>query len=136
MATSSHNHEAKTALGLAHAGVIDYLGFDAETETVLLVIAERRPWNQPEEQLFQLQEKLNAYLSFVLDGEMSDAYPQFTGKTVTIRLETQEKPPEMSFGFLEHVYEQCQLQGITFEVVVKEASCGCGKSIGDCSTRA
>jgi len=133
MATSSHNQEATAASGLAHAGVIDYLGFDAETEAVLLVIAEKRPWNHPEEQLFQLQEKLNAYLSFVLDGEMSDAYPQFAGKTVTIRLETQEKPPEMSFGFLEHVFDQCRLQGITFEVVVKEASCGCGKPSGECS---
>jgi len=136
MATPSHNQEATAASGLAHAGVIDYLGFDAETDALLLVMTEKRPWKHPEEQLFQLQEKLNAYLSFVLDGEMSEAYPQFAGKAVTIRLETQEKPPELSFGFLEHVHDQCRLQGITFEVVVKEAGCGCGKPSGECSAGA
>ena len=134
MATSTHNQEATAASGLAQAGVIDYLGFDAETEAVLLVMTETRPWSNPEEQLFQLQEKLNAYLSFILDGEMSEAYPQFDQKKVTIRLETYEKPPELSYGFLQQVYEQCRLQEIDFEVVVKEQGCGCGKPTGDCST--
>lgn len=134
MATSSHNSEPIAPSGIAHAGVIDYLGFDSTSQSVLLVMAETRPWKHLESQLFQLQEKLNAYLSFVLDGEMLEAYPQFAQKKVLIRLESFAPPPELSFDFFQHVYEQCSLQGIHFEVVVKEGGCGCGKPSGECSS--
>lgn len=134
MATTSHNPEQISPTGIAHAGVIDYLGFDSKSQSVLLVMAESRPWTQPQDQLFQLQEKLNAYMSFVLDGEMLEAYPQFAQKAVLIRFETVEKPPEVSFDFFQHVYEQCSLQGINFEVVVKNGGCGCGKPSGECTS--
>jgi hypothetical protein len=129
----THNSEPAAPSGIAQAGVIDYLGFDSEKNSVLLVMSERRPWSNPQEQLFQLQEKLNAYLSFVLDGEMVEAYPQFSGKAVIVRLESVEKPPESSLGFLQHVYEQCALQGISFEVVSKPETCGCGAPADECS---
>ena len=114
MATSSHNPEPISPTGIAHAGVIDYLGFDSTSQSVLLVMAETRPWTNPQEQLFQLQEKLNAYRSFALDGEMVEVYPQFVGKPLKIRLECAEPPVEETLDFLQHVYEQSSLQGITF----------------------
>ena len=121
--------------GIEHAGVIDFLGFDQATAEVLMVMVERRPWHHLEEQLFQLQEKLNAYLSFALDGEMTEAYPQFVGKALRMRLECAEPPPEESIGFLQHVYEQSALQGISFEVEVAPTTCGCGQPLAECGDR-
>ncbi|RFC42103.1 MAG: hypothetical protein DVB28_002037 [Verrucomicrobia bacterium] len=119
--------------GLEHAGVIDFLGFDPVVSEVLLVMVEQRPWRNVGEQLFQLQEKLNAYLSFALDGEMTEAYPQFLGKALKIRLECAEPPVPEALGFLQHVYEQSALQGITFEVeVVTAGTCGCGQPLSEC----
>ena len=37
---------------------------------VLLVMNEPRPWDGSELRLHELQEKFNAYVSFLLDGEM------------------------------------------------------------------
>jgi len=50
-----------------------------------------------------------------------------------IRLECVEPPPEEAFEFLQHVYEQCGLQGIAFDVDVVAAACGCGQPAGQCS---
>lgn len=104
--------------GMEHAGVIDLLVFDQSSGEVLLTMVETRPWTAGSLQLFQLQEKLNAYLSFILDGEMLETYPQFAGKPVRLRLECATPPGPEETPFLQHVYEQTLLQGIAFEVAV------------------
>jgi hypothetical protein len=113
--------------GIEHSGVIDLLAFNQPSGEVLLTMVETRPWAAGSMQLYQLQEKLNAYLSFVLDGEMLEAYPRFAGKPVRIRLECATPPGAEETAFLQHVYEQTLLQGIAFEVEVV------GESVGGCS---
>ena len=95
------NTSSLTPKGIEHAGVIDFLGFDSKSSEVLMVMVERRPWQDVDGQLFQLQEKLNAYLSFALDGEMIEAYPQFRGKRLRILLECSEPPLETMLGFFQ-----------------------------------
>ncbi|MEI6870918.1 MAG: DUF6572 domain-containing protein [Verrucomicrobiota bacterium] len=119
--------------GVEHAGVIDFLGFDSAAGEVLLVMVEKRKWMDPELQLFQLQEKLNAYLSFALDGEMEDVYPDFVGKPLRVRLECVTPPGEQELAFLQHVHDQMALQAIAFEVEVTGESCGCGQPLSDCT---
>ena len=102
------------------------LAFNQPSGEILLTMVETRSWTAGSMQLYQLQEKLNAYLSFVLDGEMLEAYPQFSGKPVRIRLECATPPGAEETAFLQHVYEQTLLQGIAFEVeVVGECAGGC-----------
>ena len=50
--------------GMEHAGVIDFFAHDTQTDVLLLVMVESRPWDDSDGQLFQLQEKFNAYVSF------------------------------------------------------------------------
>jgi len=119
--------------GIEHAGVIDFLGFDQTSAEVLLTMVELRPWKPESPQLFQLQEKLNAYLSFILDGEMLETYPQFAQKPVRLRLECATPPGPEETAFLQHVYEQTLLQGIMFEVDVVGGVCGCGQPTSQCS---
>ena len=119
--------EAPSLKGLEHAGVIDLLGFHPSSGEVLLTMVETRPWTDGSPQLYQLQEKLNAYLSFILDGEMLEAYPQFACKPVRVRLECAAPPGPAEMAFLQHVHEQTELQGIAFEVDVVGTACGdCG----------
>ena len=119
--------------GIEHAGIIDFLGFDPTAGEVLLKMVEKRPWTPNSPQLFQLQEKLNAYLSFILDGEMWDAYTQFAQKPVRHSLECATPPGPEETAFLQHVYEQTLLQGITFEVDVVGGVCGCGQPTSQCT---
>ena len=62
-------------MGLSHPGVLDAFAHDKRRDLLVLAMYESRPWNGNERQLQQLQEKLNAYASFILDGEMADAFP-------------------------------------------------------------
>ncbi len=121
--------------GLQNPGVLDALAHDRRTDTLLLAMYEARPWHGDELQLFQLQEKLNAYLSFVLDGELSEAYPELAGKRIRIQLRTVHEPDERASAFIRRAREQLELQRIEFEVVrigprseeggCTESDCGC-----------
>jgi hypothetical protein len=122
--------------GLENPGVLDAFAHDMRTDTLVLAMYEARPWRGEETQLFQLQEKLNAYLSFVLDGELSEAYPNFTAKPVRIQLRTVHEPDETALAFISRIREQLDLQRIEFEVVRIEAANpegGCSKSGCDCA---
>ncbi len=134
MSAQNHPQAGENPKGIEHPGVIDFLAFDAASQRVLLVMVERRPWNEPELQLFQLQEKLNAYLSFILDGEMEEAYPQFARKPVLLRFECAAPPVDQVLDFLQIVHDQTALQGIDFEVEVMGGGCGCGKPGSGCSS--
>src|SRR5207253_10271600 len=54
-------------------GVIDVFGHDPKTDEIVLVMSEPRPWDGSEERIHQLQEKINAYDSFLPDRQLSDA---------------------------------------------------------------
>jgi hypothetical protein len=113
--------------GIEHPGVIDLLTHDAASGRVELVMFEPRPWRGGEAQLFQLQEKLNAYLSFALDGEMAEAYPHLADVPLCVVLRCFEAPPPEAVGFLAQVREQIALQGIDLEVrYAREGGCGEG----------
>jgi hypothetical protein len=119
--------------GVEHTGVIDLLAENPATGRVEIVMFEPRPWGGGEDQLFQLQEKLNAYMSFALDGEMAEAYPNLAAKPLTLVLRCVELPPPEAVGFLAQVREQIALQGIDLEVRYvreAEASGGCGEGCG------
>ena len=118
------NDSPHTAQGLTHAGVIDLFAVDQARNEVLLVMNEFRPWNGGDEQLHQLQEKFNAYASFILDGEMTEAHPELVGKSTRIELRCLEMPSEGALTLIGAIHDQLALQDIRVEVVVREEVCG------------
>ena len=116
--------------GIEHAHVIDLIAHDPLTDVVTMTMLERRPWGDTALQMFQLQEKFNAYVSFALDGEMMDAYPALAGKSVRLRLECAQPPNDAVLHFLHLVREQLAFQGIEIEAVVAGGGCGPGCGCG------
>jgi len=104
--------------GIERTGMLDAFAHDTRDDLLVLAMFETRPWEHGELQLFQLQEKLNAYVSFILDGEMKDNFPQLLGKPVRIELRTSFEPSERALGFLGRARDQLALQQIGLEVVV------------------
>lgn len=129
------------ASGLESPGTLDAFAHDTRTDRVVLAMFETRAWTGGELQGFQLQEKLNAYVSFVLDGEMVEQFPQFVGKRVCIQLRTVHEPDSRTLGFLGQVREQLAFQEIDLETVLigeneapeSAGGCGCGNPGGCCS---
>jgi hypothetical protein len=106
--------------GIADTASIDVVAHDPQTDAVVLIMREPRPWDGSERQLFQLQEKINAYLSFALDGEMTAAFPQFAGKPVVLRLECIQEPAGRAVQLIAAVRHQIAFQEITFDVRIVE----------------
>ena len=121
-------------MGLAHPGVLDAFAHDKRRDLLVLAMYETRPWNGDEHQLHQLQEKLNAYASFLLDGEMAESFPHFVGKPAEIQLRTRHQPDPLALGLLQQASEQLALQKITLETILidpaletqPQSACGCG----------
>ncbi len=113
--------------GVQHAGVIDLFAFDKKTEEVLLVMNESRPWDGSDIRLHELQEKFNAYVSFLLDGEMLEAHPELAGKRARIELHCAQMPDDKAVALLGAIHDQLALQEIRMEVIVTEGGdCGSG----------
>lgn len=126
-------------MSLESPGTLDAFAHDARSDRVVLAMFETRPWLGDDRQGFQLQEKLNAYVSFALDGEMAEQFPEFIGKPVCIQLRTMHEPDERTLGFLSQVREQLGFQEIEFETVLigeneapSSGGCGCGNPDGCC----
>jgi hypothetical protein len=95
------------------------IGEDVQRQEVVLGMVESRPWDGSELRLFQLQEKINAYISFALDGELRDAYPELAEKPVRLRLDCATAPDPATAAFLEAVRVRMGFQGIRLEVRIQ-----------------
>ena len=132
--TNSDTNSMASRRGVEHAGIIDALVHDPETDLITLTMVEPRPWDGSDLRLFQLQEKVNAYLSFVLDGEMVEDYPALEGKKLRIQLDCATAPDGKTLKFLKVVRDQIAFQGIDLQVraaqLGTESSGGCGSGCG------
>jgi hypothetical protein len=129
-----HEHEG-AATGVANPAVIDLFGIDQKTGEVLLAMNEPRPWDGSDERLHELQEKFNAYVSFLLDGEMIAAHPELAGKPARIELRCDHMPDERALGLLNLIHDQIALQEIKMEVIVAQKGCGDSCSCRDGATK-
>ena len=101
--------------------VIDVIAQDAKTGEVVLVMNEPNEWNGSDEQLLALQERFNAYASFLLDGELMEAHPELAGKPARIELRCAHVPDARAIELLGHIHDHLGFQEVRLEVVVREA---------------
>src|SRR6266704_793980 len=102
--------------------VIDVIASDPKTGEVVLVMNEPNDWNGSDEQLLALQERFNAYVSFLLDGEMTEAHPELAGKPTRIELRCAHMPDARALELLGHIHDQLAFQDIRLEVAVKDTA--------------
>ncbi len=100
------------------AGVIDVVAQDPNTGEVVLVMSEPEPWDDSDERLLALQERFNAYVSFLLDGEMAETHPELAGKPARIKLRCGHLPDTRALELLGMIHAQLAFQEIKMEVVV------------------
>jgi hypothetical protein len=100
-------------------GVIDVIAHDPKTGEAVLVMNEPNEWDGSDEQLFSLQERFNAYVSFLLDGEMAEAHPELAGKPIRIELRCAHMPEARALDLLGLIHDQLAFQEIKMEVVIR-----------------
>ena len=112
--------------GVEKTGVIDFFAHDPKRDQLVLAMVERRPWDGSDLQLFQLQEKFNAYVSFLLDGELAETHPELVNKTARIELRCASMPEGRALDLLTAIHDQLALQEIEVEVLVQNVGSGYG----------
>lgn len=102
--------------GVQNATILDLIALDAGT--VVLAMIERRAWGASPQQFRQIEEKINRYLGYALDGFLAEHYPQYQGLPVKIRLDCAEAPHGDAVAFVEAARDAIERQGIGFAVNV------------------
>jgi len=114
--------EPETSNNKNRTGVIDAIAHDQKTDEVVLVMNEPNEWDGSDDQLFSLQERFNAYVSFLLDGEMAEAHPELAGKPTRIELRCAHIPDARALELLGLIHDQLAFQELKMEVVVKDTT--------------
>jgi uncharacterized protein DUF6572 len=81
---------------------------------------EAHAWDGSDAQLRELQERFNAYASFLLDGEMDETHPELAGKKARIEVRCAHIPDARALELLGMIHDQLAFQDIKMEVIVKE----------------
>ena len=100
-------------------GVIDLIAQDPKTGEVVLVMNEPDEWDGSDEQLLALQERFNACVSFLLDGEIASDHPELAGKPARIELRCAHIPDTRALELLGLIHDQLAFQEIRLEVIVR-----------------
>jgi hypothetical protein len=112
--------EPETSNPQDRIGVIDMIGHDPKTDETVLVMKETEPLDDSEERLVALQERFNAYVSFLLDGEFAEWNPKLAQKPVRIEVRCAHMPDPRALDLLAKIHDQLAHQEIKMAVVVKE----------------
>ena len=78
--------------GAANLSSVDLIEVDPASGQVLLVMIEIREWDSGPQQFRQIEEKINRYMGYVLDGHLTSHYPQYEGQGVQFRLNCAQAP--------------------------------------------
>lgn len=82
--------------------VVDAFSITPEGK-VRLLISDHLEWDQKNEHLLILQEKINTYLGVIESGEVYEVYPQSKGKEFIIQVMMKYSPNETALEFLSRV---------------------------------
>ncbi len=108
--------------GVDNPKIVDLIRVDQQTGEVVLLMVEPRPWTTQAHllraHLTQLQNKVDSYLSYVLDGFFVQQYPQYKGKPVCIELECLENPEGPFDEFMKAAAEFSATENINFRFKV------------------
>jgi hypothetical protein len=98
--------------------IIDVIAHDLKMDAVVLVMDEPDVWDGSDAQLHELQERFNAYVSFLIDGELAEAHPELAGKHARIEVRCAHMPDARAIDLLRTIHDQLAFQEIKLEVIV------------------
>jgi hypothetical protein len=87
-------------MALDNTDVVDAIGVETSTGTVVLTISDQLNWDETGEHLLALQSKINRYLDFLEGGEVKEYYPGMEGNPIRIDAVFRFAPSEDAERFL------------------------------------
>jgi hypothetical protein len=97
--------------GTAHSDQIDLIGINDGVCYLWIVQSEQLDENN----LLLLQEKINNYLIFILDGQFAEEFPERADMPKVVRVELQHDATGIAAEFLDKVSSIFKDEGIDFQ---------------------
>ncbi|MDZ4697260.1 MAG: DUF6572 domain-containing protein [Deltaproteobacteria bacterium] len=110
--------------GVQNPMMLDLIALDPATDMVVLTMIERRAWGTDPRQIQQIEEKINRYMGYVLDGFLAEQYPQYIGKRVLVSLRCIAEPGDVYARFVVAARQALAAHGIGFDVQVVADTAG------------
>jgi hypothetical protein len=102
---------------LSKTSIIDLVTKDDRAETYeLVLVVERYEWSLPTCHAL-LQEKLNAYLDYILDGQMQRDYPGASVDRVKILIQSEHYPPQTTATFIKRLIDAAKVHGANIKYI-------------------
>lgn len=102
---------------------IDGMAIDRERNALVLLLTDHLAWEDPEapselEHLELLQDKINAYISFLESGQFKESYPGEDFAMAAIQVHFKHNITENCEKFLNAVQDQVGQLGVKIEAVI------------------
>jgi len=94
--------------------VVDFVSVENDGGPVVLTISDHLNWADAPGHIGALQEKVNWYLAFIESGELSEQYPQGTGRPVRINVVLKHAPSAKGEEFLKFTEAVVTAAGFAF----------------------
>lgn len=93
--------------------IIDFVS-TGKDGTVTLSIADHLAWDDEQEHLYHLQEKLNRYMDFINSGELAEKFPEAADLRPVIRVHFVHPPTPAAKEFLSKVTALIEAEAVSF----------------------
>lgn len=93
--------------------VIDFVSIDLNGD-VVLTISDHLEWDENNEHLLILQDKINAYVNSIESGDLYKKYPNASGRNIVINLIAKAAPNKEGKNFIEKTKEFLSSEGYGF----------------------
>lgn len=101
-------------MSVENLNVIDFASIDTQGN-VVLTISDHLEWDEKNEHLLTLQNKINAYLKAIENGSLYEEYPSAKNKNIIIDVVMKNIPNEDGKRFLEYTKEILDASGYQFK---------------------
>ena len=102
-------------MSVENLNVVDFISINLRGE-VVLSIADHLQWDEDNEHLVVIQNKLNAYLEFIKNGDLYVKYPDAKNRNILIRVVLNHQPNSEGGVFFERVRKYIEGLGYRFSL--------------------
>ncbi|BAZ82650.1 hypothetical protein PN497_02290 [Sphaerospermopsis kisseleviana CS-549] len=96
--------------------IIDAVIYNYEEQKIGLVIIVSKHWNEYDDILDLLNNKINMYVYFVQSKQLEETYPEYNPNTVFFQIESIEKPPLYFIEGIEDFNKQLKQYNLYIEI--------------------
>jgi hypothetical protein len=100
-------------MSIDQTNVVDFISTTPDGR-IMLTIADHYSWEEPAH-LQLLENKMNAYLSFIESGQIYDDYPYAKGRDLIIQLVMKYAPSVSGVELFEEIEKTINKAGINFQ---------------------